>query len=56
MYISTFQLTQKSPFPISDEARDVPTVLLEHEVHLEPIVCPASKFHLTILKDCHVVT
>ena len=43
-------LTQKGPFPIGNEARDVAAVLLEHEVHLEPVVCPASKLHLAVLE------
>ena len=42
-------LTEQGPLPVGYEAADVPRVLLEHEVHLEPVVGPAAELHLTVL-------
>ena len=42
-------LTEQGPLPVGYEAADVPRVLLEHEVHLEPVVGPAAELHLAAL-------
>ena len=42
-------LTKQGPLPVGYEAADVPRVLLEHEVHLEPVVGPAAELHLAVL-------
>ena len=46
----TQQLTKQFPLSIWNELADIPAILLlEHEVHLEPVVGPAPELHGAVL-------
>ena len=53
MYSSTWStpaiLTYERPLPVGYEGAGVPRVLLQHEVHLEPVVSPRPELHLAVL-------
>ena len=42
-------LTYERPLPVGYEGAGVPRVLLQHEVHLEPVVSPRPELHLAVL-------
>ena len=42
-------LTYERPLPVGYEGAGVPSVLLQHEVHLEPVVRPRPELHLAVL-------
>ena len=46
----TAKLTQQFPLSIWNELADIPPIfLLEHEVHLEPVIGPATELHGAVL-------
>ena len=42
-------LTYECPLPVGYEGAGVPRVLLQHEVHLEPVIRPRPELHLAVL-------